>query len=81
MKLKQQDGDNLEIQGSKHCSIYDISLNILDELRLIIMPVILGEGKLLFNNIINRQFLKLKETKYKQVFPGIAFNQLTIWHI
>ncbi|RKL65059.1 hypothetical protein CR203_22845 [Salipaludibacillus neizhouensis] len=40
-----------------------INAILLDELRIIIHPVILGSGKRYFDNIDTRQDLKLIETK------------------
>ena len=43
-----------------------IRLNLVDEIRLFIMPIILGEGKLFFDHIGQQQALHLKEvTAYK----------------
>ncbi len=43
-----------------------IRLKLADELRLSVMPIILGEGKLFFDNIAQEQTLHLKDvTAYK----------------
>ncbi|WP_158057253.1 dihydrofolate reductase family protein [Halorussus halophilus] len=60
--LKQQDGDSLII-GSASIVQTCTNLGLLDEYWLWVHPVILGEGKLLFEDIEHRVELDLTRTK------------------
>ncbi|MEV6961313.1 dihydrofolate reductase family protein [Streptomyces sp. NPDC051207] len=47
-KLREQDGGNLLVMGSPSLARLLISEGLADELRLIVMPVVLGGGKTIF---------------------------------
>lgn len=62
-KLKQQPGKNIWLYGGAALISTFMNLNLIDEFRIAVMPVILGQGKPLFKEIENRLKLKLVETK------------------
>jgi len=62
-KLKQQSGQSLNITGSGTLVRSLLEYNLLDELQLLICPVVLGTGKRLFQEGIDTKTLKLVETK------------------
>ena len=52
-----------------------INLNLADEIRLSIMPIILGEGKLFFDQIGQEQTLHLKDLKtYKSGMVELCYE-------
>ena len=62
-KLKQQPGKDLVIFGSPGLTRTFMQLDLIDEYRLTVNPVVLGSGKPLFKDIKDRSNLKLLETK------------------
>ncbi len=61
-KLKQQAGQALLIYGSGNFVQTLMQHDLIDEVRLLVYPVVLGRGKRLFSDPINTT-LKLVETK------------------
>ncbi len=62
-KLKHQPGQDLVIFGSPGLAQTFMQLDLIDEYRLTVNPVVLGSGKPLFRDIKDRTNLKLLETK------------------
>jgi dihydrofolate reductase len=62
-KLKQQPGKDLVIFGSPGLAQTLMRLDLIDEYRLTVNPVVLGVGKPLFKDIRAKVTLKLLETK------------------
>ncbi len=62
-KLKQQPGKDLVIFGSGKLVSSMTNLNLIDEYRLIVNPVILGSGHTLFQGVKNKITMELIETK------------------
>lgn len=62
-KLKQQPGQSLNISGSGTLVRSLLKQNLLDELQLLICPVVLGTGKRLFLEGIDTKTMKLVEIK------------------
>jgi dihydrofolate reductase len=62
-ELKNQPGKDIWLYGGSSLITTFINLGLVDEFRLSIHPVILGEGKPLFIDINQRQDLKLVQTK------------------
>jgi dihydrofolate reductase len=62
-KLKQQPGKDLVIFGSPGLARTFIQLDLIDEYRLTVNPVVLGSGMPLFNDLKDRVELKLLNTK------------------
>jgi dihydrofolate reductase len=62
-KLKQQPGKDLVIYGSPGFAQTLMQLDLIDEYRLTVNPVILGNGKLLFTKTLNMARLELLQSK------------------
>ncbi len=62
-KLKQQPGKDSAIFGSSDLALTFIQHGLIDEYRIIVNPVVLGNGKPLFKGIKDRLNLKLLKTK------------------
>jgi dihydrofolate reductase len=62
-KLKQQQGRDLAIFGSSDLAVSLLQMGLIDELRIMVNPVVLGSGKPLFNGIHEKLNLKLLKTK------------------
>ncbi len=62
-KLKQQPGKNITILGSAALVRSLLRDGLLDELGLMIFPVVLGSGKRLFEDGGDRKFLELVDSK------------------
>lgn len=58
-RLKQLPGKNLVIFGSSDLAASLLSEGLIDELQIIVNPILLGEGKPLLKGIQRRQPLKL----------------------
>ena len=67
--LKKQPGKNIIAWGGANFGSNLINSGMLDEIRLVINPVILGKGKWLFDSVDNRSGLELIESK--QMRKGI----------
>jgi dihydrofolate reductase len=62
-KLKQQSGKNISVGGSPTLVRSLIKENLLDELKLMIHPVIVGKGKRLFTEDVDLKRLQLVDSK------------------
>ncbi len=62
-RLKRQPGKNITITGSVTLVRSLIRARLLDELRLMVHPVILGNGKRLFEDGGHREVLELVDSK------------------
>jgi dihydrofolate reductase len=62
-KLKQQPGKDLIIFGSSDLAVTLTRLGLIDEYRIMVNPVVLGDGKSLFKGISQRLNLKLLKTR------------------
>jgi dihydrofolate reductase len=63
VKMKEQERGDIAIFGSGTIVQQFTNLGLIDEYRLIVNPLILGNGKLLFDNVKNKLGLKLQSTK------------------
>ncbi len=61
--LKQQPGKDLIIFGSSDLAVTFLEQGLLDECRIMINPVVLGDGKSLFKGINDKINLKLLKTR------------------
>lgn len=61
--LKQKPGRDIAIFGSSDLALALLPSGLIDELNILISPVILGQGKTLFRGIDSRLYLKLLSTK------------------
>jgi dihydrofolate reductase len=62
-KLKEQAGKDIAIFGSSDLAVTFIDLGLIDELRIMVNPVVLGDGKTLFSGIKSKLNLKLIKTR------------------
>jgi len=62
-KLKQQPGKDLIIFGSNKLAASFLDLGLIDEVRIIVAPVVLGEGIALFEGVKNKRSLKLLRSR------------------
>lgn len=62
-KLKQQPGKDLAIFGSSDLAVSLIQMGLVDELRIMVNPVVLGNGKPLFKGINDKLNLRLLRTR------------------
>ncbi len=62
-KLKQQSGKDMAIFGSSDLAVIFIEHGLIDEFRIMVNPIVLGDGKPLFKGIQNKLDLKLINTR------------------
>src|SRR5712692_5792865 len=62
-QLKQQQGRDLAIFGSANLMVSLLQMGLVDELRIMVNPVVLGNGKPLFKGIHDTLNLKLIKTR------------------
>jgi dihydrofolate reductase len=62
-KLKSQTGKNIYVVGGAKFASALLDAGLVDELRLVVNPWVLGAGKSLFNGNKHRHSLKLADTK------------------
>jgi len=62
-KLKQQPGKDIFVMGSANLCSTLIQLNLIDEYRITINPILLGKGNSLFKGLHDRLNLTLVKTK------------------
>ena len=61
--LKQQPGNDIALFGSANLMSILIQLNLIDEHRIMVSPVVLGSGTPLFKNLDHRATFKLLNTR------------------
>jgi dihydrofolate reductase len=61
--LKQQTGHDILIFGSNTLVNSLMQYDLIDEYRLMVFPVVVGNGKRLFQDVIEKKSLQLIETK------------------
>jgi dihydrofolate reductase len=74
--LKKHEGKPWDIQGSASIVQQLLNIGLLDELRLMIFPVILGKGKPLFSAMDSKK-LKLIESK-ALISNGVVINRYQV---
>jgi dihydrofolate reductase len=62
-KLKQQPGKDIAILGSSDLTVGLMRMGLVDELRIMVNPIILGAGKSLFRTADERISLKLLKAR------------------
>lgn len=63
LKLKQQSGQDILVFGSSELVYTLTQLNLVDEYRLMVFPIVLGSGKRIFKDGSEQKTLKLIGTK------------------
>ena len=63
LQLKQQQGRDLAIFGSANLTMSLLQMGLIDELRLMVNPVVLGKGRPLFTGIQDKLNLRLLKTR------------------
>ena len=63
LEIKKQEGENIWLYGGASLATTFLNLDLIDEYRLVVHPVILGKGKPLFQNIEDRYKLTLTDVK------------------
>src|SRR6266404_2958089 len=62
-KLKQEQDGDIVVHGSARLAQALIEHDLVDELRLMVFPVVLGSGKRLFGDTTDKKRLELVDTK------------------
>jgi dihydrofolate reductase len=62
-KLKGQPGKDIAIFGSSDLTVSLTQMGLVDEFRIMVNPVVLGDGKPLFKGIRNKLDMKLIKTR------------------
>jgi dihydrofolate reductase len=62
-ELKQEPGKDMVIMGSSELTVRLLQLGLVDELRMMVSPVVLGDGKSLFRTGDGRIGLKLLQAR------------------
>lgn len=62
-KLKEQPGKDVAIFGSSDLTVSLLKRGLVDEVRVVISPVVLGSGRLLFDGIGEKVNLRLLRTR------------------
>jgi dihydrofolate reductase len=75
LEIKEQTGKNIWLYGGAKLVTSFLNLNLIDEYRLAIHPVVLGKGKPLFQNIEARHKLILADAKgYKSGVTVLTYK-------
>jgi len=69
-RLKEEPGDELQVHGSGLLTQALLAHGLVDEYRLIVFPVVLGEGKRLFADV--REPVKMRLTGTRTTGSGLA---------
>jgi dihydrofolate reductase len=69
-KLKEQHDGDVVVHGSRQLAQALLHQDLVDELRLMVFPVLLGAGKRLFGETSDKKRLRLRESKV--VGDGVA---------
>jgi dihydrofolate reductase len=69
-KLKQEQGGDIVVHGSPRLVQTLLEHDLVDEMRLMVFPVVLGSGKRLFGETSDKKSLRLADSK--MVGDGVA---------
>jgi dihydrofolate reductase len=69
-KLRQEQDGNIVVHGSARLVQTLLERDLVDELRLMVFPVVLGSGKRLFDGLSDKKLLRLVDSKV--VGDGVA---------
>ena len=74
-RLKQQPGQDIALFGSADLASTFIRLGLIDEYRIFVTPIVLGEGSPMFKNIRDRINLKLmKATMWSSGMVALVYR-------
>ncbi|HEX7042849.1 MAG TPA: dihydrofolate reductase family protein [Patescibacteria group bacterium] len=62
-KLKEEEGSSILVLGSNNLCVTLLQLGLLDEVRLMINPVVIGQGTPLFSGINKKTRFKLESSR------------------
>lgn len=62
-KLKEKPGKDLAVFGSSNLCVSLLEMGLLDELRIMVNPVVIGEGTTLFEGLDQKLKLKLEKSR------------------
>jgi dihydrofolate reductase len=62
-RLKEEPGQSIAVHGSLTLGRYLMEHDLVDEYRLMIFPVVLGKGKRLFDDSVNKKVFKLADSQ------------------
>jgi len=74
-RLKREDGPDLQVSGSGGLIQTLLAHDLIDEMRLLVFPVVLGPGKRFFGNGTKAGALKLERSRTSQ--SGVTMNVYT----
>jgi|SRR5437764_13656479 len=69
-RLKDQIDGEIVVHGSRQLAQALVEQDLVDELRLMVFPIVLGSGKQLFGELSDKKTLRLKDSKI--VGDGVA---------
>ncbi len=74
-RIKKEPGQDIWLFGGANLTASLLNLNLIDEIGLVIHPIILGGGKPLFQDVFKRVELKLIDTKtYSTGLVSITYS-------
>jgi dihydrofolate reductase len=73
-KLKEESGPDMVILGSGSIVAQLAEANLVDELQLVVVPVVLGKGRTLFEGLKSERQLDLKRTR------TFSNGNLVLWY-
>ena len=62
-RLKRQPGKDIALFGSADLASTFMRLGLIDEYRILVNPIVLGDGRPMFKNVKDRTALKLLNTQ------------------
>ena len=76
-ELKAQPGRNILTDGSSQLVHTLLEHDLVDELHLLVYPIVLGDGKRLFPGAVHRQFNLKSATSYPTGVAGLHYVRIS----
>ncbi len=76
--MKMESGKNIWLFGGASLTTTFLNDNLVDELWLGVVPIVLGKGKPLFQNIDQRKHFRLKEVTQKEGYLSVVYECKTV---
>jgi dihydrofolate reductase len=73
-KLKEQAGGGMTLLGSESIVQQFANLDLIDEYQLIVVPIVLGAGKLLFHGVRNQNLKLLEARAFKNGLTSLRYQ-------